>query len=446
MTKTPIPRLITSLAVPTIVSMMITAVYNLADAFFVAKLGTSASGATGVVFALMAIIQAVGFTVGMGSGSTISRLLGDKNNKLADEMGSSALVTALLFGAIITAAGLIFLTPLMRLLGSTETILPYAKDYALYILIAAPIMSASFVLGSLLRAEGKAKLSMIGIGIGGLLNVGLDPLFIFTFNMGVSGAAIATALSQLVGFSILASNFVCKRTIINLSFRNISKKLSVYKTFLWNGMPSFFRQGLASIATVALNNAAAVYGDAAMAAMSIVTKVLMVVFSALVGFAQGYQPVAGYNYGARLYPRVKKAYFFVLGVGIASMAVLSAAVFVLAPNIMTWFIPSDPKVIEIGITALRAQCIAMPFIAFGVTCNMTFQSVGRSGIATFLSSCRQGIFFFPLIILLPNAYGLLGVQITQAAADILTFLMGLPFIIVFLKNLVPKTGQELEEH
>lgn len=444
MTGTPIPSLVTSLAVPTIISMLITAVYNLADTFFVAKLGTSASGATGVVFALMAIIQAVGFTVGMGSGSAISRLLGDKRNEEADEIGSSGLITSLLFGVIIAALGLIFLQPLMKLLGSTDTIMPYAEDYASYILLAAPVMSASFVLSSLLRAEGKAKLSMIGIGVGGLLNIALDPLFIFTFDMGIRGAAIATAFSQLVSFAILVSYYLRKKTIIRLKWRNISKKFSVYRTFLGNGMPSLFRQGLASIATVALNNAAAVYGDSAVAATSIVTKIFMFVFSALIGFGQGYQPVAGYNYGAKLFGRVRKAYFFMLGVGTACMTVLAVIVFFLAPTLMTWFIPEDAAVIEIGVTTLRAQCIAMPFMTFGVSCNMTFQSVGKSVVATFLSSCRQGLFFLPLIFILPNALGLFGVQITQAVSDILTFIVGVPFMVVFLKNLAPKESGGLE--
>lgn len=444
MTRTPVPRLITAMSVPTVISMLITAVYNMADTFFVAKLGASASGATGVVFALMVVIQAVGFMVGMGAGSKISRLLGEKKNEQANVIGSSALLAALVFGAVITAVGLPLLTPLMRLLGATDTILPYAQDYALYILIAAPLMTGSFVLNNLLRAEGRAVLSMVGIGIGGLINIALDPLFIFTLNMGIGGAALATALSQLVGFAILSSNYVRKRTLVNISVKNISGKPSVYGTILKNGSPSFARQGLASIATVALNNTAAIYGDSAVAAMTIVTRLFMFIFSVLIGLGQGYQPVAGYNYGARLYGRVKKAFYFMLGTGTAAMTGLGALFFFLAPTLMTWFIPDDPSVIEIGITALRAQCLAMPLLCFGVTCNMTFQAVGKSGISTFTSSCRQGIFFLPLILILPGAFGLFGLQITQPVSDALTFIVCVPFVVRFIRAL-PSEHRELED-
>lgn len=444
MTTTPVPRLITSLSIPTVASMLITAVYNIADTFFVAKLGTSASGAIGIVFALMAVIQAVGFMVGMGSGSTISRLLGERKNEEASVIGSSGLLAAFIFGGVITALGLCFLAPLMRLLGATDTILPYAQDYASYILIAAPVMCGSFVLNNILRAEGKAKLSMIGMGTGAIINIGLDPLFIFTFNMGVGGAALATALSQLIGFSVLASNYVRKRTLINIRPGNISGKAGTYLTILKNGSPSFARQGLASIATVALNNTAAFYGDSAVAAMSIVTKIFMFIFSVLIGLGQGYQPVAGYNYGAKLYSRVKKSFYFMLGTGTAAMTALGVLFFFLAPTMMKWFIPDDPSVIAIGSAALRAQCLAMPLLCFSVTCNMTFQAVGRSGISTFTSSCRQGIFFLPLILILPNTMGLLGLQITQPMADALTFIVCVPFVVGFLKKL-PKETTELED-
>jgi len=312
MTTRPIGGLITTLAIPTIVSMLTTALYNMADAFFVSKLGTSASGAVGVVFSLMAIIQAVGFMIGMGSGTWVSRLLGANKPKDASEVASSGFFLSIVFGALLTLFGLVSINPLMHILGATDTILPYARDYASYILLAAPIMAASFLLNNILRAEGKAQFAMIGITVGGVLNFGLDPLFIFTFKMGIAGAAIATALSQCVSFAILLASFLRGRTICKLGIGRSARRPDVYLRILKNGLPSFSRQGLASVSTVALNVSAAAYGDAAVAAMSIVGKIFMVVFSVIIGIGQGYQPVLGYNYGARKFARVRESFFFTL--------------------------------------------------------------------------------------------------------------------------------------
>lgn len=435
MTETKISSLISSLAVPTIVSMLITSIYNMADTFFVSKLGASASGAIGIVFSLMAIIQAVGFTLGQGSGSVISRLLGEQKNDEADKIGSSGFVTSVGFGSFLMVMGLIFLEPLMRLLGSTDTILPFACEYAQYIFLAAPVMAASFVLNNLLRAEGKAKLAMIGITVGGVLNILLDPIFIFALGLGVSGAAIATALSQCISFLILLSHFLRNRTIINLKLSNASTELIIYLRIIKNGLPSFCRQGLASISTVALNLNAALYGDAAVAAMSIVGKIFMMIFSMLLGFGQGYQPVVGYNYGAKKFDRVREAFFFTLKVGVSIMTSLGILGFLLARNIMGWFIADDKEVIAIGVRAFRAQCLVMPLMALGVVCNMTFQSIGKAWRATFLSCTRQGIFFLPFILILPRFLGITGVEITQPVADLCNFFCCLPFAVLFLKAL-----------
>ena len=439
MTETKISSLISSLAVPTIVSMLITSIYNMADTFFVSKLGASASGAIGIVFSLMAIIQAVGFTLGQGSGSVISRLLGEQKNDEADKIGSSGFVASVGFGGFLMVMGLIFLEPLMRLLGSTDTILPFACEYAQYIFLAAPVMAASFVLNNLLRAEGKAKLAMIGITVGGVLNILLDPIFIFALGLGVSGAAIATALSQCISFLILLSHFLRNRTIINLKLSNASTELIIYLRIIKNGLPSFCRQGLASISTVALNLNAAVYGDAAVAAMSIVGKIFMMIFSMLLGFGQGYQPVVGYNYGAKKFDRVREAFFFTLKVGVSIMTSLGILGFLLARNIMGWFIADDEEVIAIGVRAFRAQCLVMPLMALGVVCNMTFQSIGKAWRATFLSCTRQGIFFLPFILILPRFLGITGVEITQPVADLCNFFCCLPFAVLFLKALPTET-------
>ena len=395
MLSAPVPKLVISLAVPTMVSMLVTSIYNVADAYFVSKLGTYASGAVGIVFSLMAMIQAIGFTVGMGAGSAISRLLGKRETDKAQKIASSAFALSILSGGAFCIFGVFFLEKLMVWLGATESILPYAKEYARYILYVAPVMTASFVLNNLLRAEGKTKLSMIGILGGSILNIALDPLFIFAFGFGIQGAAAATAVSQCVGFVILLFFFIRKKTILRLSFKNLSADVSLYREFIANGMPSFFRQGLASVSSIALNRVAAGYSDAAVAAMSIVGKVFLMVYCVLIGFGQGYQPAAGYNYGAKEYGRVRQAYRFLMVAGTVGMTCIGAALFWAAPLLLKQFIPEDEKVIEIGIQALRMQCVVMPLLTLGIACNMTFQAVGQSVKATVLASLRQGIFFLP---------------------------------------------------
>jgi putative MATE family efflux protein len=431
----PVGKLILSLSVPTIVSMLVTAIYNIGDTYFVSQLGTSASGAVGIVFSLMAIIQAVGFTVGMGSGAQISRLLGAKKIDEANTVAASGLFAAIGLGSLVALFGLLFLDDLMRVLGATETILPYARDYASYILYAAPVMASSFLLNNILRAEGKAKFAMVGLTTGGLLNLALDPLFIFGFGWGIAGAAIATAISQCVSFGILFSWFLRGKTIVRLSAASISRSPLEYLRILKNGFPSFCRQALASIATIALNVNAAVYGDAAVAAMSIVGRLFMFVFVVNLGIGQGYMPVAGYNYGAGRFDRVKAAFLFTLKVTSAMMTLSGIAAFMAAPSLIRIFIKTDPDVVRIGALALRAMCFAMPLIPLGVVCNMTFQSIGKSWTATVLSLARQGIFFLPLILVLPRFIGLTGVQITQPLADALTFLCCLPLAFFFFKEL-----------
>jgi Na+-driven multidrug efflux pump len=283
---------------------------------------------------------------------------------------------------------------------------------------------------------------MIGIAAGGVLNCGLDPLFIFTLNMGIAGAAIATALSQLVSFGILLSAFLCGRTVTKLGLGRASRRAATYRQILKNGLPSFCRQGLASVSTVALNLSAAVYGDAAVAALSIVGKIFMFIFSIILGVGQGYQPVLGYNYGAKKYGRVRESFFFTLKVNFAIMAVCAVAGFCSASTLMTLFIASDPEVIRIGARALRLQCLAMPLLPLGVLCNMTFQAIGKSWTSTFLSAARQGIFFLPLIVALPRLIGLLGVQLTQPLADLCTFLLCLPFCIAFFRRLPAEDSRE----
>lgn len=453
MTGTPIPRLITSLAVPTIISMLITGIYNLADTYFVSLLHSdSATAAVGVVFSLMALIQAVGFTLGMGSGSLISRLLGRQQKEAADTVLSSGFTAAVLFGVLVTAMGLIFIDPLMAALGSSETILPYARSYAQYILFGAPIMAASFVLNNVLRAEGHATLSMAGITIGGILNIVLDPIFILReitlpfgivlpgLNLGTAGAAIATLLSQCISFLILFSCFLTRKSILHLSIRNVARRGRQYWDIVCTGLPSFSRQGLAVIATVALNHAAMVYGDPAVAGMSVVGRVFMLIISALIGFGQGYQPVVGYNYGARRFDRVRESFFFSLKTASVMMGILAIIGWLAAPRVIGMF--GSGQMQEIGTFAMRAQCVGLLFQTLGVLSNMTFQAVGKSWQATFLSSCRQGVYFLPLILILPRVAGLTGVEITQPLADVCTFVTCIPFLAAFFRELKAKSAED----
>ncbi len=435
MTETPIPNLVSKLAVPTIISMLVSSIYNMADTFFVAKLGTSAAGAVGIVFSLMAVIQAVGFGLGMGSGSNISRLLGQQKNKEADIIASTGFFSAITFGLVLTFLGTIFINNLMKNLGATETILPYAKDYAKYILFGAPIMCASFVMNNILRSEGKAALSMVGITFGGILNIILDPVFIFVFKLGISGAAIATLLSQCISFSLLLSCFIRKKSTTKLHIKNVSKKIGTYFLIIKTGLPSLCRQALASTATIFLNVSASFYGDSAVAAMSIVGRIFMFTMSAMIGLGQGFQPVLGYNYGAKKYDRVREAIFFTGKVGTVVMTSFAVIGFIFAEDIMKVFRKEDLEVIVIGAFAIKMQCLALPTHPMIVVSNMTLQIVGKSWQGTFLSAARQGIFFLPLIIIFSQAMGLIGIQITQPVADVLTAICTVPFMILFFKEI-----------
>ena len=435
MTETPIPKLILSLAAPTILSMLITSIYNLADTFFVGQISTSASGAVGVVSSLMAIIQALGFMLGHGAGSIISRSLGSQNTKAATRFASTSFFTALTFGLILAAVGLTTLPHFMMLLGSTETILPHACAYARPILIAAPLMMSSLVMNNILRYEGKASFAMIGLVTGGVLNMVLDPVFIFGFGLGTAGAGIATALSQSISFCILLSMFLRGKTVSQFRLSAVTREARDFGRILLGGAPSFGRQGLNSIGGMLLNIAARSYGDAAVAGMSIVSRIFMFIISVAIGTGQGFQPVAGFNYGARKYRRVEKACVFTMCASFCFLSVIIAACWFNAEALIKLF-RDDPEVTAIALPAFRYQCFAcflQPVIVAG---NMLFQSIGKSGRATFLACCRQGVFFIPLILTLPRMFGLLGIEICQPIADVLTFVVTVPFLFPFLHQLV----------
>ena len=431
MTTHPVERLVGRLAVPTIITMLVTAFYNMADTFYVGLLhNTSATGAVGVVFSFMAIIQACGFFFGQGSGNAVSRLLGQERTEDAGRMAAIGFFSALIAGTAILALGMVFLEPLATLLGSTPTILPYAKAYLRIILLGAPYMTSSLVLNNLLRFQGNAFYSMLGIGTGAVLNVALDPLFIFTFHMGVTGAAAATVVSQLVGFGILL--FCCTRGD-NLRIRPklFRPRRQDYRVIVQGGLPTLCRQGLASVSTICLNQTAGLCGgDAAIAAMTVAGRVMNLAFFAMLGFGQGFQPVCGFNYGAGLYSRVKKAFWFCVRFSTVFLLLASAAGAVFAPTLVRLF-SHDPEVIRIGVLSLRLQCLSFPLVAWITMSNMLLQNIGRVGRASVLSMARQGIFFIPLVLALPRLLpllfpgcpALLGVQTAQPLADAASFLL-----------------------
>ena len=420
MTETPIPQLVLSLAAPTILSMLITSIYNLADTFFVGQISTSASGAVGVVSSLMAIIQALGFMLGHGAGTIISRSLGSRDTTAATRFASTSFFTALVFGVVLAVAGL----------GT----LPHACAYARPILIAAPLMISSLVMNNILRYEGKASFAMIGLVTGGVLNIALDPLFMFVFGLGTAGAGIATALSQSISFCILLSMFLRGKTVSQFRLSAVTREARDFGRILLGGAPSFGRQGLNSIGGMLLNLAARSYGDAAVAGMSIVSRIFMFIISVAIGVGQGLQPVASFNYGARKYRRVRQAAIFTIEAAFCMLVVLVGLCWVNGDALIRLF-RDDPAVTAVALPAFHYQCLAMLLQPIIVVANMTFQSVGASGRATFLACCRQGVFFIPLILILPRTHGLFGVEICQPIADVLTFLVSLPFLIAFLQQL-----------
>ena len=434
MTKTPIPRLIGELAVPTIISMLVTSFYNMADTFFVGKINTSATAAVGIVFPLMAMIQAFGFFCGHGSGNYISRQLGAHNFEDASKMSATGFVTAFVLGLGILVVGFLFTDPLLHIMGSTETILPYARSYMRIILIGAPYMTASLVLNNQLRFQGSAFYSMIGITTGAVLNIGLDPLFIFVLDMGVAGAALATIISQFVSFCLLIAG-TFRGGNLRLNLRDFSPSLKYYQNIVTGGAPSLFRQGLGSFATVCLNLMAGPYGDAAIAAMSIVTRISQFAASVVIGFGQGFQPVCGFNYGAKLFKRVQEGFWFCVKFCTSVLLVAAVCGWIFSPNLIGIFLKTDPLVIEYGSQALRLQALTFPLVGWITIANMMLQTIGKTVKASLLAMSRQFLFFVPVILTLPGFLGILGVQLSQPIADFCSFLLAVPLSISVLREM-----------
>lgn len=435
MTETPVHKLILKLGLPTTISMLITNIYNLADTYFVGTIGESAQGATGVLFTLQAIIQAIAFMLGHGSGTYCSKALAEKDTETATVYVSTAFFTGFGIGILLTVFGLIFLTPFMRFLGSTETILPYASDYGFWVLVSCPFMICSLILNNNLRYEGIAFFSMIGLTFGGVLNILGDYILVVKLNMGIFGAGLATAVSQTVSFTILLILYLKKaQGTIKLSAVKLRKTvlLNIFK----GGLPSLIRQGLASVSNGVLNNLTKPFGDSAFAAISIVNRYTSFVLAVGIGLGQGLQPVASFNYSAGKIKRVKKGMLFTWIFSTALVGMFSLGGFVFAPQIISVF-QKTPSVVEIGTVALRFASIGLLFLPSSTTANMLFQSIRKSNVASFLALLRSGLIFIPVLVVLTLIFGLWGIQSAQGLADVLSGLISIPFMIAFLKKEQP---------
>lgn len=431
----PVKKLILRLALPSIISMLISSFYNMVDTYFIGKISTSASGAIGIVFSFTAIIQACAFFFGHGSGNFVSRKLGENRRDEAEKMASTGFFAAFFFGILFMLLGLIFKKPLSIILGSTKTILPYTMDYLKFILLGVPFSMASFVMNNQLRFQGKAFYGMIGIGIGAVLNIFLDPLFIFTFRMKIQGAALATIISQIISFTILLILYYY-HSDIKLRLKYITIKKDYILEILRGGTPSLCRQGISSLGLICFNIAAHPYGDEAIAAMSIVSRITFFGLAAMIGFGQGFQPVCGFNYGAKKYDRVKEAFWFCVKFGTAAMLILSILGGIFSKELVTIFLKKDPTVIAYGTKALRFQCITLSLNGWITICNMMQQNLGKVFSASFLSMARQGILFIPLVYILPPLFGLNGLFLVQPLADLLTFLVAIPLQLRVMKQLL----------
>ena len=426
MTTQPVSRLVCRLAVPSIITMMISAIYNMADTFYVSRIDVQSPAAVGIIFSYMAFIQAIAFFFGQGSANYISRALGARDRESAELIASTGFFTSLITGVTIAVLGFIFMDDILRILGSTDTILPYARAYFRYILIGTPFIMSSFVLNNQMRFQGNAFVSMLGITAGAILNIILDPVFIFVLGMGVAGASLATMISQFVSF-VLLLRLSGRRDGIPLRVRNFRPCLAHYREITAGGLPSLGRQGLASVSMAYMNQMAGAYGDTAIAALSIVFRVTMFATSIVLGFGQGFQPVCGFNYGARKFERVKRAFWFSVGVTAVYCMCLSVTGYVFAERVIALFRPDDVELIALGAMSLRYECMVYWSVSFVTISNMFLQNTRRTIRATTLSASRQGFMLALALYFGRKYFGLTGIIAAQPVADGLTFLLAVPF-------------------
>lgn len=434
MTTEPVGHLLLELSIPTILSMLVSNIYNLVDTGFVGTLGTSESGATGIVFAFMSILQAIAFMCGHGSGSIMSQKLGSKDWENATKYASTGFFMSFIIGLIIAFLGLVFINPLVMILGSTETIAPFAKKYIFYLLLSAPFFTSSLAMNNLLRYEGKAALGTVGMLTGSILNIGGDALFIKVFKMGISGAGLSTALSQIISFCILISMYLMHKTQTKLSLKYVTRNIQDIWNILATGFPSMLRQGLYCVASTLLNRGAGDYGDAAVSAMSIVSRVSFFPTAFALGIGQGFQPISSYNYGAHKYDRIRKAFWTAIVAQEIVMTISAIPLILFAAPIIKC-LRDDLEVVEIGIRALNLMSVAQIFVPLSMMTEMGFQSMGKKLLASLTSSLRSGVVLIPTLIILINCRGLHGIQEAQPISIIITFVLSIIFSRVLLNTL-----------
>lgn len=445
MLNMPMHRLIPKMAIPTIVSMLITSMYSLADTYFVSYLGTSATAAVGVNFSLDNLIMTAGSFLAVGANSFIARLLGAKQDKKASQVLSTTFFTAIFAGLLVTLLGLVFLDPLVRGLGATDNIIQYSKDYASYVLLAAPFMASSFVMGQCLRSEGSAVFAMVGMVSGAVLNIALDPLFILGFGWGVKGASAATAISKVVSFTILIIPYLKRSSFLHLSAKNIRFSAEIISEVAKMGFPAMIRSGLAALSMIVLNKVAGLYSDSILAGMSVVNRVAMFPTAAILGFGQGFQPVTGFNWGARRYDRVYKAFSFSSMTGVIAGTVMGIVLAVFAEPIIGLFTKTDTELLAIAILSIRLQCLVMPIHAWVIVVNMLYAGLGKARGAAILSITRQGLGLIPAIIILPLLFGANGLAAAQFASDLLSMLIAVPLCISILRKIKARMNEKSEE-
>ncbi len=431
----PVSRVIFKMAVPTIIAFLITSIYSLADTYFVSSLGTNATAAVSVNASLDQLIMMTGSLLAVGANSYIARLLGEGKEEKASQVLSTAFFLAGALGLLLLIFGSIFMTPMVRLLGATPTCEQYSIDYATYILLAAPFMACNFVMNQCLRSEGSATLSMIGMGFGGILNCFLDPLFIFTFDMGVAGASLATAISKLVSFAILIFPYIARRSLLRLTIRKFRLCMDTLREIISVGSSSMFRSGLAVVAGILLNDLAGNYSDSVLAGIGVTTKVMMFPFSVILGFGSGFQPVAGFNWGAKRYDRVLKSYRFASATALIGAVVMAAVFAVFADDIIIAFAGTDPQMRQVGALCIRLQCLAMPVHAWVAVVNMLCAGLGNAGGALALATSRQGTCMIPILYPLAYFFREYGIVSVQAAADMLTLVIAIPIAVYMLKKI-----------
>ncbi len=440
MLNEPISRIIPKMAVPTIVAFLINSIYSMADTYFVSSLGTNATAAVSVNASLDQLIMMCGSMLALGANSYIARLLGRNEDKKASQVLSTAFFTAAGIGAVLMIFGTLFMTPMVRLLGATPTCEAYAIEYATYVLYAAPFMAANFVMNQCLRSEGSATLSMVGMGFGGVLNVILDPIFIFGLNMGVAGASLATAISKIVSFVILIFPYLTRRSLLRLSIRNYRPSWDIFSEIVAVGSSSMFRSGLAVVSAIILNDLAGNISDSVLAAVGVCNKVMMFPFSIILGFGSGFQPVAGFNWGAKRFDRVEECYRFSSKMAIAGSVLMALIVGIFADTFVVLFAGTDEQMRRIGVICMVSQCIALPIHAWVAVVNMFCSGLGRAKNALALSTARQGSCFLPILFPLAWLFGAYGIAVVQAAADILTLVLAVPIMRSVKKSIAQAKG------